>query len=76
MGEGRTRPARDGARLLGAYDRNATGRVSFGFRPLPAESETRRDAEEAVRAVLDTASYERAHAEGAELDVRQAAALV
>ncbi|MEV8523632.1 BTAD domain-containing putative transcriptional regulator [Streptomyces sp. NPDC052000] len=68
--------ARDGARLLGAYDRNSTGRVSFGFRPLPAESETRRDAEEAVRAVLDTASYERAHAEGAELDVRQAAALV
>ncbi|MGW2813450.1 AfsR/SARP family transcriptional regulator [Streptomyces sp. NPDC001415] len=68
--------APDGARLLGAYDRNSTGRESFGFRPLPAESETRRHAEAALRAVLDPAAYERAYAQGAELDVRQAAALV
>uniref|UniRef100_A0AAU2UZJ3 Winged helix-turn-helix domain-containing protein n=1 Tax=Streptomyces sp. NBC_00003 TaxID=2903608 RepID=A0AAU2UZJ3_9ACTN len=68
--------AQDGARLLGAYDRNSTGRDSFGFRPLPAEPETRRHAEAALRAALDPAAYERAYAEGAELDVRQAAALV
>lgn len=66
----------DGARLLGAYDRNSTGRDSFGFRPLPAEPETRRRAEAELRRTLDPAAYERAYAEGADLDVRQAAALV
>ncbi|MFD7167506.1 BTAD domain-containing putative transcriptional regulator [Streptomyces violascens] len=68
--------AADGARLLGAYDRNSTGRDSFGFRPLPAEPETRRQAEAALRAALDPAAYDRAYAEGADLDVRRAAALV
>ncbi|MGW8327218.1 AfsR/SARP family transcriptional regulator [Streptomyces sp. NPDC055897] len=68
--------SRDGARLLGAYDRNSTGRESFGFRPMPTEPETRRRAEAALRTVLDPAAYERAHAEGMGLDVRQAAALV
>ncbi|MFI6053156.1 AfsR/SARP family transcriptional regulator [Streptomyces violascens] len=68
--------ATDGARLLGAYDRNSTGRASFGFRPLPAEPETRRRAEAALRAALDPAAYESAYAEGADLDVRQAAGLV
>ncbi|MFJ8311397.1 MULTISPECIES: AfsR/SARP family transcriptional regulator [unclassified Streptomyces] len=68
--------ARDGARLLGSYDRNASGRESFGLRPLPAEPEIRHRAEAALRAVLDPASYERAYAEGAELDARQAAPLL
>ncbi|GGU28185.1 AfsR/SARP family transcriptional regulator [Streptomyces violascens] len=68
--------AADGARLLGAYDRNSNGRDSFGFRPLPAEPETRRQAEAALRAALAPAAYERAYAEGADLDVRRAAALV
>ncbi|GAA2463836.1 BTAD domain-containing putative transcriptional regulator [Streptomyces mauvecolor] len=68
--------AADGARLLGAYDRNSTGRDSFGFRPLPAEPETRRQAEAALRAALDPAAYDRAYAEGADLDVRRAATLV
>ncbi|MGW1865826.1 AfsR/SARP family transcriptional regulator [Streptomyces mauvecolor] len=68
--------AADGARLLGAYDRNSTGRDSFGFRPLPAEPETRRQAEAALRAALAPAAYDRAYAEGADLDVRRAATLV
>ncbi|WP_438296431.1 BTAD domain-containing putative transcriptional regulator [Streptomyces sp. HUAS TT7] len=68
--------ATDGARLLGAYDRNSTGRDSFGFRPLPAEPETRRQAEAALRAALGPAAYERAYADGADLDVRRAATLV
>lgn len=68
--------ALDGARLLGAYDRSSTGHGSFGFRPPAVEPETRRRAEAALRAALDAGSYERAYAEGAHLDVREAAALV
>ncbi|MGP3951943.1 AfsR/SARP family transcriptional regulator [Streptomyces sp. 7N604] len=67
--------AEDGARLLGAYDRNAlTG--GFGLRPFPDEAEIRRRAEGAVRGVLEAAAYERAYAEGGGLTVKEAAALV
>ncbi|MFG3281841.1 ATP-binding protein [Streptomyces sp. NPDC048111] len=66
----------DGARLIGAYDRSATGSESFGLRPLPAEPETRRRVEGVLRAVLGPAAYDRAYAEGAELAVREAAGLV
>ncbi|MET9803186.1 BTAD domain-containing putative transcriptional regulator [Streptomyces sp. NPDC006368] len=68
----------DGARLLGTYDRHVGGPAGSGFRQLPvdAEAEVRDRAERELRAVLDDASYARAHAEGGALTVREAAALV
>ncbi|MEU4199007.1 BTAD domain-containing putative transcriptional regulator [Streptomyces sp. NPDC026294] len=71
--------AEDGARLLGAYDRHATGADGFGLRPLlppEAEARIRQQAEAALRAALGTDAYRRAHAEGGGLTVREAAALV
>ncbi|MEU7281657.1 BTAD domain-containing putative transcriptional regulator [Streptomyces sp. NPDC045431] len=69
---------RDGARLLGAYDRHVTVASGTGFRHLPvdAEREVRDRAETELRAVLDEAAYARAHAEGGDLTLREAAALV
>ncbi len=70
--------AEDGARLLGAYDRHAPGADGFGLQPLPPEAEARvrQQAEAALRAVLGTDAYRRAHAEGDGLTVREAVALV
>ncbi|WP_399432224.1 AfsR/SARP family transcriptional regulator [Streptomyces sp. WAC05374] len=69
---------RDGARLLGAYDRHADRPGGTGFRQLPTdvEDEIRRRAEAEVRAVLDAGAYAAAHAEGGALAVRDAAALL
>ncbi|MEV3988751.1 BTAD domain-containing putative transcriptional regulator [Streptomyces sp. NPDC049837] len=69
---------RDGARLLGAYDRHADGPAGTGFRQLSAdaEAEIRTRAEAELRAVLDDRAYTRAHAEGSDLPLRAAAALV
>ncbi|MFF8289594.1 ATP-binding protein [Streptomyces sp. NPDC016309] len=69
---------RDGARLLGAYDRHADGPGGTGFRQFSAEAaqEIRLRAERELRAVLDGDTYARAHAEGGGLTVREAAALV
>ncbi|MEU0271739.1 BTAD domain-containing putative transcriptional regulator [Streptomyces sp. NPDC006307] len=68
----------DGARLLGAYDRHDTAASGTGFRhlPLDAEREVRDRAETELRAVLDAAAYARAHAEGGDLTLKEAAALV
>jgi predicted ATPase/DNA-binding SARP family transcriptional activator len=68
----------DGARLLGAYDRHVAGLAGTGFRQLPvdAETEVRDRAERELRAVLDDASFARAHAEGGALGLKEAAALV
>ncbi|MFF1476469.1 BTAD domain-containing putative transcriptional regulator [Streptomyces sp. NPDC058301] len=69
--------AEEGARLLGAYDRHATGEHGgFGLRPLPSEPAVRRRAEAELRAVLDDTAYRRAHTEGDGLAVAAAAALV
>ncbi|ORT56873.1 AfsR family transcriptional regulator [Streptomyces sp. CB03238] len=69
---------RDGARLLGAYDRHADGPAGTGFGrlPLDVEADLRRRAEAELRAVLDGEAYARAHAEGGDLTVEGAAALV
>ncbi|WP_371655643.1 MULTISPECIES: BTAD domain-containing putative transcriptional regulator [unclassified Streptomyces] len=69
--------AEEGARLLGAYDRHATGQHGgFGLRPLPSEPAVRRRAEAELRAVLDDTAYRRAYEEGRGLAVEAAAALV
>ncbi|MEU5585078.1 BTAD domain-containing putative transcriptional regulator [Streptomyces chrestomyceticus] len=70
--------AEDGARLLGAYDRHAPGADGFGLQPLPPEAEARvrQQAEAALRAVLGTDAYWRAHAEGGGLTVHEAAAII
>lgn len=69
--------AEEGARLLGAYDRHASGRHGgFGLRPLPSEPAVRRRAEAELRAVLDDTAYRRCHEEGRALAVEAAADLV
>ncbi|MBC9711998.1 AfsR family transcriptional regulator [Streptomyces sp. TRM66268-LWL] len=70
LGEGE-----DGARLLGAYDRQALS-GGMGFRPFPDQAAMRRHAEAELRAVLEPAAYARAYAEGSELSVEGAAGLV
>ncbi|WP_394434722.1 BTAD domain-containing putative transcriptional regulator [Streptomyces sp. SGAir0957] len=60
------------ARLIGASDAS----LSAGHVPSRMEREWREDAEAAVRALLDDAAYERAHAEGGSLSVEEAAALL
>ncbi|MGI5399431.1 BTAD domain-containing putative transcriptional regulator [Streptomyces sp. CA-135486] len=64
--------AEDAARVLGAADADLP---PGHFRPL-YESESRAEAEEAVRALLDDAAYEAAYAEGGGLTFDEAAALV
>ncbi|NBE54860.1 AfsR/SARP family transcriptional regulator [Streptomyces boluensis] len=65
----------DGARLVGAYDGYGVS-GSFGFRPFPDAGRMRERAEAELRAALGGAAYERAHAAGAGLSVREAAELV
>ncbi|WP_327321660.1 winged helix-turn-helix domain-containing protein [Streptomyces sp. NBC_01210] len=68
--------ARDGARLLGAYDRGSRQPGGLGFRPFAEEKELRQRAESDLRAVLPGETYERAYAEGGGLSAREAAALI
>ncbi|NUK02844.1 hypothetical protein HRW23_08290 [Streptomyces lunaelactis] len=68
--------ARDGARLLGAYDSTSRQPGGLGFRPFADEKEVRQRAETEVRAVLPGETYERAYAEGGGLSAREAAALI
>ncbi|MFF3753164.1 BTAD domain-containing putative transcriptional regulator [Streptomyces sp. NPDC002018] len=68
----------DAARLLGAYDHHGRLPENTGFRPCPVapDAENRVHAEASVRAALDGDTYARAHAEGAALPVKEAAALI
>ena len=68
--------ARDGARLLGAYDRGSRQPGGLGFRPFAEEKELRQRAESDLRAALPGQTYERAYAEGGGLSAREAAALI
>lgn len=68
--------ARDGARLLGAYDSTSRQPGGLGFRPFADEKEVRQRAETELRAVLPGETYERAYAEGGGLSAREAAALI
>ncbi|WP_405808645.1 winged helix-turn-helix domain-containing protein [Streptomyces sp. NBC_00210] len=72
LAKGRPGRAEDAARVLGAADADLP---PGHFRPL-YESESRVEAEEAVRALLDDAAYEAAYAEGGGLTFDEAAALV
>ncbi|KEF20366.1 regulator [Streptomyces rimosus] len=62
----------DAARLIGAYD----ALRSTSHRPPRVIRRNRERAEVEVRAVLDDAAYERAHAEGGGLSLEEAAALI
>ncbi|MFE2234653.1 AfsR family transcriptional regulator, partial [Streptomyces sp. NPDC059442] len=75
---GRPGPAEDGARLLGAYDAHSGTADGVGFRPFTTQTETsvRAHAERALRAALTPETYARCHAEGAALQVKEAAGLV
>ncbi|MFF1421365.1 BTAD domain-containing putative transcriptional regulator [Streptomyces sp. NPDC058280] len=70
--------AEDAARLLGAYEHHTALPEGLALGPFPSASdtETLARAGAAVRAVLDERTYARAHAEGAGLPVREAAALI
>ncbi|MGY0056532.1 AfsR/SARP family transcriptional regulator [Streptomyces sp. LZ34] len=67
--------AEDGARLLGAYDHGPV-MEGFCFRSFSAAAEVRQRAEAELRRALDARTYERAYAEGGDLTVQEAAALV
>ncbi|MFG3346070.1 hypothetical protein ACGF1Z_13520 [Streptomyces sp. NPDC048018] len=68
----------EGARLLGAYDAHRGTPGGAGIRPLTSRTEAllRARAEQALRAALVPDVLTARHAEGGELTVREAAALV
>ncbi|KAA6222258.1 AfsR family transcriptional regulator [Streptomyces albofaciens JCM 4342] len=72
LGVRREAGAADAARLIGAYD----ALRSNSHRPPRIIRKNRASAEAEVRAVLDDAAYERAHAEGGGLSLEEAAALI
>ncbi|MFJ1598788.1 BTAD domain-containing putative transcriptional regulator [Streptomyces sp. NPDC088261] len=67
-----------GARLLGAHARHTELPEGIGLHPFPPASDTeiQGHAEAVVRAALDGPAYARAHAEGRDLTVKEAAALI
>ncbi|MFJ2647416.1 ATP-binding protein [Streptomyces sp. NPDC087420] len=70
--------AEAGARLLGAHARHTELPEGIGLHPFPPASDTeiQQHAEAVVRAALDGPAYARAHAEGRDLTVEEAAALI
>ncbi|WP_446040602.1 ATP-binding protein [Streptomyces sp. SID1121] len=67
-----------GARLLGAHARHTELPEGIGLHPFPPASDTeiQQHAEAVVRTALDGPAYTRAHAEGRDLTVEEAAALI
>ncbi|WP_424214027.1 AfsR/SARP family transcriptional regulator [Streptomyces sp. BI20] len=69
---GEKEPALDAVRLLGAY----RARLPAGHHPVFTERASVAEAEERTRALLAPEEWERAHAEGGDLSVGEATALV